>query len=127
MAISCIKYSSFYITVLNGLIEPLGRPAFVKVVNPDMYHGYPHFQLLAKYAQERGWNCIPVVHFAGSFNYRSYEDKSGIDTNPTSYNQNGTYIIEIAFIDTHDTDPIDLSNISMVDSLKVVLFWCSKW
>lgn len=114
-----IGYS--YVTVSNGPIEPLGRLAFVKLANPDMYPGHPHSELLAKYAGERGSQCILVVHFAGSSNYRSYEENS-TDSNSTSYKQNGTYIIEVAFIDTQGTGSTDLSNISLVDSLKVALF-----
>ena len=35
-----------YVTVSNGPIEPLGRLAFVKIANPDMYPGHPHANLL---------------------------------------------------------------------------------
>ncbi|MGZ7096235.1 MAG: hypothetical protein ACXVHU_07170, partial [Methanobacterium sp.] len=63
-----------YIVTLNGEIEPVGRLSFVKLANPDMYPGHPHSQLLAKYAEERNSKCALVVHFAGSSNYRSYQE-----------------------------------------------------
>ena len=63
-----------YFTVSNGSIAPLGRLGFVKFANPDMYPGNLHSELLAKYAEERGSKCALVVHFAGSSNYRSYQE-----------------------------------------------------
>lgn len=102
-----IGYS--YITVSNGPIDPLGRLSFVKLANPDMYPGHPDSELLAKYAEERGSKCALVVHFAGSSNYRSYDD-------------NGTYIIEVAFIDTQGNGSVNMSQINIWDSLKVALF-----
>ncbi|MGB7968475.1 MAG: hypothetical protein WCF28_02750 [Methanobacterium sp.] len=112
-----IGYS--YITVSNGPIQPLGRLSFVKVENPDMYPGHPHSVLLAQYAQERGSQCALVVHFAGSSNYRSYEQ----DLNTTSSTgQNGTYIIEVAYIDTQGGGSKSLSQINFFDSFKVALF-----
>ncbi|HEX3014630.1 MAG TPA: hypothetical protein VHO92_10255 [Methanobacterium sp.] len=117
-----IGYS--YITVSNGPIDPLGRLSFVKLANPDMYPGHPDSELLAKYAEERGSKCALVVHFAGSSNYRSYEENSTNDTdsNSTNSNQNGVYIIEVGFIDTQGTGSSNLSQINLLDSLKVALF-----
>ncbi len=43
-----------YITVSNGPIDPLGRLAFVKLENPDMFPGHQHSELLANYAAEKG-------------------------------------------------------------------------
>ncbi len=75
-----------YTMTLNGDIEPLGRLAFVKFQNPDMYPGHPHSKLLAQYAEERNSKCILVVHFAGSSNYRHYQEGN-------------VTILEMAFID----------------------------
>lgn len=68
-------------------IEPLGRLAFVKIANPDMYPGHVHANLLAQYAQERNSKCAIVLHYAGSSNYRNFMNGN-------------TYIIEMAFMDT---------------------------
>ena len=68
----------------------MGRLSFVKVENPDMFPGHPHSQLLANYAAERGSPCVLVVHFAGSSNYRSYEE----NINDTSFNDGRVYVIE---------------------------------
>lgn len=111
-----IVYS--YITVSNGPINPLGRLSFVKIVNPDMYPGHPHSELLASYAEERGSACALVVHFAGSSNYRSFPQ--GINT--TSYQNGSVYIIETAFIDTQGVGSARLDQINLLDSLKVALF-----
>jgi hypothetical protein len=67
-------------------IEPLGRLAFVKFQNPDMYPGHEHSKLLAEYAEDRGSKCILVVHFAGSSNYRHYREGN-------------VTILQLAFID----------------------------
>jgi hypothetical protein len=96
-----------YVTVANGPIEPLGRLCFVKLLNPDFYPVHPHSKLLAQFAEERGSNCALVCHFAGSSNYRSYQEGD-------------VFIIELAFIDTQGTGaagPIDY-----LDSLKIALF-----
>ena len=53
-------------------IEPLGRLAFVKIANPDMYPEHVHANLLAQYAEERNSKCAIVLHFAGSSNYRNF-------------------------------------------------------
>ncbi|MGZ7117910.1 MAG: hypothetical protein ACXVHS_10795 [Methanobacterium sp.] len=97
-----------YIVTLNGEIEPVGRLAFVKLANPDMYPGHPHSQLLAKYAEERGSKCALVVHFAGSSNYRSYPEGD-------------VYIIEMAFIDTQGTAQT-YNGGNWLDSIKVAIF-----
>ena len=59
-------YAIFIIIILIGVgflfvsteessdIEPLGRLAFVKIANPDMYPNHVHANLLAQYAEERG-------------------------------------------------------------------------
>ena len=68
-------------------IQPLGRLAFVKIANPDMFPGHVHANLLAQYAEERNSKCAIVIHYAGSSNYRNF--------------MNGeVYIIEMAFMDT---------------------------
>jgi hypothetical protein len=100
-----IGYS--YITTVNGPIQPLGRDGFVKFLNPDMYPGHPHSQLLSKYADQRGSKTALVVHFGGSSNYRSYQEGD-------------VYIIELAFIDTQGTGAAGPTN--YLDSLKVALF-----
>lgn len=97
-----------YIASLNGDIEPVGRLSFVKLANPDMYPGHPHSQLLAKYAEERNSKCALVVHFAGSSNYRSYQEGD-------------VFIIEMAFIDTQAA-PDSHDQIQWLDSLKVAIF-----
>ena len=98
-----------YVIVSNGPIEPLGRLSFVKLANPDMYPGHPDSKLLVKYAEEKGSKCAMVVHFTGSSNYRSYNDS-------------GVYIIEVGFIDTQGSGSVNMSQINILDSLKVALF-----
>ena len=110
-----ILYS--YITVSNGPIDPLGRLAFVKIENPDMYPGHPHSELLAEYAEERGSQCALVVHFAGSSNYRSYWQPM----NDTGTNKS-VYIIEASYIDTQGKGSVNLSEINKTDSLKLALY-----
>jgi len=108
-----------YVTVSNGPIEPLGRLAFVKIANPDMYPGHPHANLLGNYAAERGSQCAIVLHFAGSSNYRSFPEA----VNETTSHQNGSvYIIEAAFIDTQGGGSKSLSQIDLWDSITVGLF-----
>ena len=89
-----------------------------------MYPGHPHSELLAQYAEERNSKCALVVHFAGSSNYRSYEEDNDGDTdvNSTSFQQNGVYIIEVAYIDTQGVGSIGLNQINFLDSIKVALF-----
>ena len=111
-----ISYS--YITVSNGPIQPLGRLSFVKLENPDMYPGHPHAELLAQYASERGSQCAMVVHFAGSSNYRSFDQ----ELNNSSSKQGSVYIIEVAYIDTQGVGSKSLSQINFLDSIKVALF-----
>ena len=111
-----IVYSNM--EVANGPINPLGRLAFVKVENPDMYPDHPHSELLANYSAERGSACSLVVHFAGSSNYRSYPQK----INMTSSGQTSVYIIEVAFIDTQGKGSATLKQISLLDSIKIALF-----
>ena len=108
-----------YVTVSDGPIMPLGRLAFVKILNPDMYPGNVHPELLAQYAQDRGSPCAVVLHFAGSSNYRSFEQP----TNTTSSNGvNGVYIIEVAYIDTQGGGSKSLLQTNFLDSFKVALF-----
>ena len=120
-----IGYS--YVTVSNGPIEPLGRLSLVKIANPDMYPGHPHAQLLAKYAADRGSQCVIVLHFAGSSNYRSFPQALN-DTNfpqgtsAKSYQNGSVYIIEVAFIDTQGGGSKSLNQINFLDSLNVALF-----
>ena len=50
-----------YAVAATGPVEPLGRAAFVKLLNPDFYPDHPHSQLLEKYAADRGspwWDAI---------------------------------------------------------------------
>ncbi len=107
IAIIALLVGYSYITTVNGPIQPLGRDGFVKFLNPDMYPGHPHSQLLAKYADQRGSKTALVVHFGGSSNYRSYQEGD-------------VYIIELAFIDTQGTGAAGPTN--YLDSLKVALF-----
>jgi hypothetical protein len=107
IALIAILIGYCYITTANGPIEPLGRDAFVKFLNPDFYPGHPHSQLLAKYAEERGSKTALVVHFGGSSNYRSYQEGD-------------VYIMELAFIDTQGSGAA--GPINYLDSLKVALF-----
>ncbi len=108
-----------YITVSNGPIEPLGRLSLVKIANPDMFPGHPHANLLGQYALEHGSNCALVVHFAGSSNYRSFPET----VNSTlSHQQGNVYIIEVAFIDTQGGGSKSMSQVDILDSLKVALF-----
>ena len=106
-----------YITVSNGPIDPLGRLAFVKLENPDMFPGHPHSELLANYAAKKGSACVLVVHFAGSSNYRSFQE-----INTTNSNQSSVYIIEAAYIDTQGKGSANLTQINLLDSLKIALF-----
>jgi hypothetical protein len=106
-----------FVAVSLGPIDPLGRLSFVKLENPDMYPGHPHSELLAQYAEKTGSKCALVLHFAGSSTYSSYDQ----DT-PNSNSQNGVYIIEVAFIDTQGGGSSSLSQINLLDSLKVALF-----
>ncbi len=68
-------------------VEPLGRLGFVKIANPDMYPDHVHANLLSEYAQEHGSKCALVLHYAGSSNYKNFDNGN-------------TYIIEMAFMDT---------------------------
>ncbi|WP_369792052.1 hypothetical protein [Methanobacterium sp. SMA-27] len=112
-----IGYS--YVTVSNGPIEPLGRLSLVKIANPDMFPGHPHANLLGEYAMEHDSKCALVVHFAGSSNYRSFPETVN-DT--TSHEQGNVYIIEVAFIDTQGGGSKSMSQVNILDSLKVALF-----
>ena len=109
VAILIIILGYSYITVSNGSIEPLGRLSFVKVANPDMYPGHPHSKLFAQYAEERESKCALVLHMYGGSNYRSYQEGN-------------VYIIEVAYIDTQGIGSANLSQINLLDSLKVALF-----
>jgi len=107
-----------YVTVSNGPITPLGRLSFVKVENPDMFPDHPHSILLADDAAQRGSACALVVHFAGSSNYRSYQQK--VSNNIS--NNSSVYIIEASYIDTHGIGSASLKQINMWDSMKVAIF-----
>ena len=98
-----------YVTVSNGPIEPMGRLAFVKLLNPDMYPGHPHSALLAKEAEATGSKCALVLQLYGGSNYRSYPEGN-------------VYIIEVAFIDTHGMGSINMSQVNFLDSFKIALF-----
>lgn len=107
IAILALLVGYSYMTTANGPIEPLGRDAFVKFLNPDFYPGHPHSKLLAKYADDRGSKTALVVHYGGSSNYRSYQEGD-------------VFIIEMAFIDTQGTGAAGPTN--YLDSLKVAIF-----
>lgn len=114
-----------YVVVSTGPINPLGRLTFVKFDNPDMFPGHPHSELLAEYAEERGSQCALVVHFAGSSGYSSYiQNTNDTNSNQSSdtTNQSNVYIIEAAFIDTQGVGSASLSQINLLDSLKLALF-----
>jgi hypothetical protein len=98
-----------YITVSNGPIEPVGRLAFVKFANPDMYTGNPHSQLVAKYIKEHDSNTGLVVHMAGGPEY-------------SSYYEGDVLIINVGFIDTQGYGSASLNQIDFLDSFKVALF-----
>lgn len=102
-----IGYS--YITVSNGPIEPLGRLAFVKLANPDMFPGHPHSQLLATEAANQGSKTALVLQLYGGSNYRSYQEGN-------------VFIIEVAFIDTQGMGSISLNQVNFLDSLNVAIF-----
>ena len=109
LAILAIIIGYSYITVSSGPIEPLGRLAFVKTMNPDFYPGHTHSKLLAQFADEHNSKTALVVHMAGGSNYRSYPEGD-------------VYIIEVAFIDTQGIGSASLNQINFLDSLKVALF-----
>lgn len=92
-----IGYS--YVTVSNGLIQPLGRLAFVKLANPDFYHGHPHSELFGQDVNKTGSKVGLIVHMYGGSNYRSYQEGD-------------VYIIEVAYIDTKGAGSVGLSNIN---------------
>ena len=54
-----------YVSSMSSPYTPMGRLAFVKVLNPDMSPGNPHSTLAAKYAKQRGSNTVLIVHLAG--------------------------------------------------------------
>ncbi len=110
-----IGYS--FIIVSIGPVEPLGRLSFVKLENPDMFPGHPHSTLLAQFAEKRGSKCALVLHFAGSSTYSSY-----LEENDQSSKQDNVYIIEVAFIDTQGGGSTSLSQIDLLDSIKVAIF-----
>ena len=122
LAILAVIIGYSYVAVSSGPIEPLGRLAFVKILNPDMFPGNEHSQLLAQYAADRGSQCALVVHFKGTSNYRSYWQELN---SSSSSSQSGVYIIEVAFIDTQGGGSKSLSQINLLDSLKVALFGVS--
>ena len=109
LSIIAISVGYSYEIVSNGPIEPLGRLAFVKLLNPDFYPGHPHSKMLAHLAQERNSTTALVVHMAGGSNYRSYPEGN-------------VYIIEVAFIDTQGIGSAGLNQINFIDSLKVALY-----
>ncbi len=117
MAILVFITAYSYITVSNGPITPLGRLSFVKMENPDMFPDHPHSELLANYAAERGSACALVVHFAGSSNYRSYNQT--VQTNKS--NNTTVYIIEASYIDTEGIGSASIKQINLLDSLKVAI------
>ncbi len=109
LAIIAVIIGYSYVTVSNGPIEPLGRLAFVKLANPDMYPGHPHSVLLSQEAQKVGSKTALVLQLYGGSNYRSYQEGN-------------VYIIEVAFIDTQGAGSISLNQVNFLDSVKVALF-----
>ena len=109
LAVIAIIIGYSYITVSNGPIQPIGRLAFVKLTNPDMYPGHPHSVLLSQEAQKLNSKTALVLQMYGGSNYRSYQDGN-------------VYIIEVAFIDTQGKGSINLSQVNFLDSFKVALF-----
>lgn len=79
--------SYLWIQSANTDLEPVGRLAFVKVANPDIYPGHPNSKVLADYGAKKGSKSVLVVHFGGSSNYRSYMEGD-------------IQIIELAFVDS---------------------------
>ena len=92
LVIIILAGSYFYFTSTAGDFEPLGRLAFVKIANPDMYPGHIHSKLLAEYAREEGSPCILVVHYGGSSNYRCYMEGD-------------VYILELAYVEKNQYTP----------------------
>ena len=92
IALLVITGGYLYFTGTQGDFEPLGRLAFVKIANPDMYPGHIHSKLLADYARERGSKCILVVHYGGSSNYRCYMEGD-------------VYILELAYVEKKQYTP----------------------
>ncbi len=76
-----------YVSSFNGPYSPMGRLAFVKILNPDMAAGNPHSTLAAQYAKDRGTDTVLVVHLAGH--------RSGYP----NYWEGDVYIMELGFID----------------------------
>ncbi|ADP77839.1 conserved hypothetical protein [Methanothermus fervidus DSM 2088] len=72
IAIIAVYLIHVHYVVANGPFIPLGRLAFVKLANPDMYPGHPHSKVLAEYAKKYGSKCALVVHYCGGSNYRHY-------------------------------------------------------
>ena len=106
-----------FVAVSLGPIAPLGRLSFVKLENPDMYPDHSHSVLLASYAEKTESKCALVLNFAGSSTYNSYEQNTS-----NSKDQNGVYIIQVAFVDTKGGGSSNLGQISFLDSMKVALF-----
>lgn len=84
-----------YAMSLSSEFQPLGRLAFVKITNPDMYSGSVHSQLAAQYAQERGSNTVLVCHLAGhTTGYPNYDEGNvlieelGYQDSLTNYREN---------------------------------------
>lgn len=109
IAILVIIVGYSYVVVSNGPIEPMGRLAFVKLLNPDMYPGHPHSVLLAQEAEATGSKCAMVLQLYGGSNYRSYQEGN-------------VYIIEVAFIDRQGMGSINMSQVNFLDSFKIALF-----
>ncbi|MEN4017311.1 MAG: hypothetical protein PQ975_01510 [Methanobacterium sp.] len=109
LAILALITGYSYITVSNGPIEPLGRNAFVKLLNPDFYPGHPHSELFAQQVEKTGSKVGLILHMYDGSNYRSYPEGD-------------VYIIQVAYIDIEGAGSIGLDNINYLDSLKVALF-----
>jgi len=96
-----------YVSSMNSRVEPLGRLAFVKLANPDMYPGHPHSELLASYAEQRGSKCALVVHMAGGSGYSHYKEGN-------------VTILQLGFLDTKAD--MTTTGIDFTDVLSTFIF-----
>ena len=83
--------SSMYVSseASDDKYEFLGRLAFVKISNPDIFEGSPHSKLAAQYAKDRGSNTVLLLHFAGHTSGQSYPN----------YLEDDVLVLELGFQD----------------------------
>lgn len=97
----------------SGEYEFLGRLAFVKISNPDIYSESPHSKLAVQYAEERGSNTILILHFAGHTSGQSYPN----------YVEGDILIEELGFQDSATDYKLNNSlNWAIQSSLPLFLF-----